>query len=313
MREPLLHGSFSSVSKSDSWFGRVVENLRQLLAPSRLSPTSANGAPIHVLKLSRTGRSSQAQTFSFLIHAAIIIAISLVAICDRVRTVLPSSLTSTGPDRLFFPAPSNDFVSKPSLGRAGGGGENDPVPATHGFLAPHSSIQLAQPRLPDNLHHELPVPVAILDADAPPVLTPVPELGLPWMPRDTDSAGPGKLHGIGTGERDGMGDRDGPDGGFDKNGGPYTNGFSMPVCSYCPLPIYSDEARHVKMQGTVTLRVLVGADGRASEIRVVREVGYGLDERAVETVRTWKFKPARDAAQRPVAAWVVIEAVFRLF
>ena len=69
----------------------------------------------------------------------------------------------------------------------------------------------------------------------------------------------------------------------------------MPVCNVCPYPIYTDEARHVKMQGTVTLRVLVGADGRASEIRVVRGVGYGLEERAVETVRGWKFTPARDA------------------
>src|SRR5262249_40104621 len=121
VREPLLHGSFSSVSKSDSWFGRVVENLRQLLAPSRLSPPSANGAPIHVLKLSRTGRSSKAQTLSFLVHTAVIVAISLLAIREGRRPLLPSSLINTGPDRLFFPAPSNDFVSKPSLGRAGGG------------------------------------------------------------------------------------------------------------------------------------------------------------------------------------------------
>jgi protein TonB len=69
----------------------------------------------------------------------------------------------------------------------------------------------------------------------------------------------------------------------------------------------------VKVQGTVTLRVLVGTDGKASEIRVVRGVGYGLEERAVQTVHGWKFIPARDAARRPVAAWVIVEAVFRLF
>jgi TonB family protein len=58
---------------------------------------------------------------------------------------------------------------------------------------------------------------------------------------------------------------------------------------------------------------LVGADGKASDIRVVRSVGYGLEERAAQTVRGWKFRPARDASQRSVAAWVTIEAVFRLF
>ena len=87
----------------------------------------------------------------------------------------------------------------------------------------------------------------------------------------------------------------------------------MPVCNICPYPIYTDEARKVKMQGTVTLRVLVGTDGRASEIRVIRGVGYGLEERAVQTVRGWKFTPARDATRRPIAVWVTIEAVFRLF
>ena len=74
----------------------------------------------------------------------------------------------------------------------------------------------------------------------------------------------------------------------------------MPTCDYCPYPVYTDEARHVKVQGTVTLRVLVGTDGRASQIRVVRGLGYGLEERAEQTVRGWKFKPAIDAARRPV-------------
>jgi TonB family protein len=69
----------------------------------------------------------------------------------------------------------------------------------------------------------------------------------------------------------------------------------------------------VKVQGTVTLRVLVGSDGKASDIRVTRGVGFGLDERAAQTVHGWKFNPARDANRRAIAAWVTIEAVFRLF
>jgi len=80
-----------------------------------------------------------------------------------------------------------------------------------------------------------------------------------------------------------------------------------------PLPLYTDEARKVKVQGTVTLRVLVGTNGRAAQIHVARGVGYGLDERAVETVRSWKFTPARDAARRVVPVWITIESVFRLF
>jgi len=88
---------------------------------------------------------------------------------------------------------------------------------------------------------------------------------------------------------------------------------TLPTCSYCPYPTYTDEARHGKVQGTVALQVLVGADGRAEDIRIVKGLGYGLDERAVETVRGWRFVPGRDAAKRAAAAWVTVEGVFRLF
>jgi protein TonB len=63
----------------------------------------------------------------------------------------------------------------------------------------------------------------------------------------------------------------------------------------------------------VTLAVLVGADGRAQDVRIIKGIGFGLDERAVETVRGWRFTAARDGAKRSVAAWVTVEAVFRLF
>jgi outer membrane biosynthesis protein TonB len=59
--------------------------------------------------------------------------------------------------------------------------------------------------------------------------------------------------------------------------------------------------------------VLVGADGRASEIRITKGIGMGLDERAAQSVRTWHFVPARDSAYHAVAAWVTVEAVYRLF
>ena len=110
-----------------------------------------------------------------------------------------------------------------------------------------------------------------------------------------------------------MGDGEGPGGGQGGSEQSYSRGVSLPTCFICPYPIYTDEARKTKIQGTVTLRVLVGADGRASDIRVVRGIGFGLDERAAQTVRGWKFKPARDASQHPVTAWITVEVVFRLF
>src|ERR1700716_1865086 len=79
MRDPLSR-DFSSLQPShDSWLQRVRDNFRQLLAPARVFPSSANGAPIHVLKLDSSAPRSRAQSFSFLTHAAIISTLVMLA------------------------------------------------------------------------------------------------------------------------------------------------------------------------------------------------------------------------------------------
>lgn len=159
----------------------------------------------------------------------------------------------------------------------------------------------------------MPVPPTILDSSAPGVLTAVSKIGLPWMREDTDSPGPGDSTTIGNSNGKTMGDgpADGP-GGVGASLSKYGPGATFPVCVYCPEPQYTDEARQAKLQGKVTLWVLVGADGRTARIQIVQGVGLGLDERAAQSVRSWRFNPAHDAARRAVAAWVTIEVVFRL-
>jgi periplasmic protein TonB len=299
--------------KSESWFTRVRENFRQAFASTRLTHSFSNGAPIHLLDLDPAKRPARAQIASLLTHSGIIGGIALLAFQTHVVRSQRNGGIDVVPEHLLFSSPSDLANDRASLGRDAGGGEHNPIPATHGFLAPRSSLQLAPPRLPDNTTHVLAVPVATLDENAPPVVTAVPQLGLPWMANDTNSPGPGKDGGIGSGDNGGMGDRPGSDAGEGESGVPYSQGMTMPVCVTCPLPLYTDEARKVKMQGTVTLRVLVGADGRAAQIRVARGVGYGLDDRAIQTVRGWAFTPARDAARKAVPVWITIEVVFRLF
>jgi TonB family protein len=300
-------------SNSQTWLTRVRENLAHLIAPSALTPSSSNGAPIHLLKFDRTGKAGSAQTVSLLTHGGIIVALIFLAARAPIDNRLPRKRVGTPSERLLFTNPADIFAARPSVGHQSGGGENNTIRATHGFFPAHSSVQLVSPRLPDNLDHALPVAVTILDEDAPPNMPSITELGLPRMPKDTNSAGPGANHGIGSGNDGGMGDEQGPGAGEGYGGGTGERAVAMPVCLVCPLPVYTDEARHVKMQGTVTLRVLVSADGKASQIRILRGPGYGLEERAEQSVRGWKFLPARDATNRAVPTWVIIEAVFRLF
>jgi TonB family protein len=87
---------------------------------------------------------------------------------------------------------------------------------------------------------------------------------------------------------------------------------TSPHVIYDPEPAYSDAARSVKLQGTVTLWLVVGADGRPRDIRVQKGLGMGLDEKAIEAVETWKFQPSMLDGQ-PVAVAINVEVNFRLF
>jgi protein TonB len=89
-------------------------------------------------------------------------------------------------------------------------------------------------------------------------------------------------------------------------------GASAPVPIYSPDPKYSKEARHAKYQGICVLWLVVGTDGRPRNIRVSRTLGYGLDEKAIEAVRKWRFKPATKDG-KPVAVEVSVQVNFHLY
>ena len=121
--------------------------------------------------------------------------------------------------------------------------------------------------------------------------------------------GSGKGGGIGSGGGSGYGPGEG--GGI--GGGVYRvgGGVTAPVVLLKVDPEYSEEARKAKYQGTVLLYIEVNADGRASNIRVVRSLGSGLDEKAIEAVKRWKFSPGKKDG-KPVLVAATVEVNFRL-
>jgi TonB family protein len=136
----------------------------------------------------------------------------------------------------------------------------------------------------------------------------------------TDSNGPGSGAGIGSGSGGGIGSGTGgglgPGSGGGTGGGVYnagTGGYGFPACLYCPTAQYSDEAVKAKYQGTVELIAVITADGRATDIHVAKGVGLGLDEKAIEAVRAWRFKPALGPDGKPAAVRQTIEVTFHLY
>ncbi len=89
-------------------------------------------------------------------------------------------------------------------------------------------------------------------------------------------------------------------------------GVTPPKAIHTADPTYSQEAKDARIQGTVLLRMIVEADGVPSEIHVSRGMGHGLDEKAIETVRRWKFAPATKDG-KPVAVVINIDVAFHLY
>lgn len=207
--------------------------------------------------------------------------------------------------------------SHPSSG-GGSGGAAERIRASRGVAPPATREQLTPPIILSN--NAQPRLAAAATVIAPPDLS-LPrmrEIGDPLSALAAPSNGAGVGGGIGGKAGGGVGGDGGPGRGPGSDGGCcgniYSpgNGISVPRAIYSPEPEFSEEARKSKYQGEVTLLATIGADGRTRDVVVVRSLGMGLDEKAIEAVRTWRFEPAiKDG--RPVAVQMNIIVNFHLF
>ncbi|MGC2529619.1 MAG: energy transducer TonB [Candidatus Acidiferrum sp.] len=91
------------------------------------------------------------------------------------------------------------------------------------------------------------------------------------------------------------------------------NGVSVPQCIYCPVPLYTNEGRKAKINGSVVLEATVTEDGRAADIRVLKGLPFGMNEQAVKSISQWRFRPATGEDGKPVSVLVPVEVTFRLY
>jgi TonB family protein len=87
--------------------------------------------------------------------------------------------------------------------------------------------------------------------------------------------------------------------------------ITPPKPIFSPDPEYSRQALEAKYEGTCTLSLIVGTDGVPNQVRIVNGLGMGLDEKAIEMVKTWKFEPGMKEG-KPVATRLMIQVDFRL-
>jgi protein TonB len=225
------------------------------------------------------------------------------------------------------PAPKSDTVTlltpympmTPSKkpGGGGGGGENSKLQASTGGPPKMSKApQFAPPVVirPKEESKIMAEPTVVADLKLPQAPQIGDQLSKLMVPSNGTGVGSGVGSGSGGGYGSGHGRGYGPGNGYGSGGGDGGfGGASQPKLIYSPDPEFSEEARKAKYQGVVVLKVLVGADGRVHNAQVARSLGMGLDEKALETIRLWKFEPARVKDGRAVDVWANIEVNFRLY
>jgi protein TonB len=261
------------------------------------------------------GRTS-GKTFaaSFAMHAAVaaLMLTSGLWLAEHGKQIVVGQVVDISP----YVLPESVDVSH----GGGGGGDRDKLAEPKGKLPKFAKEQITPPAIVvRNENPKLPVDPTVVV----PQSMKLPQMALNMGDPMSGVSGPlsngtGSGGGIGSGEGGGVGVGRGPGvgpgwgggigGGLYRVGG----GVSAPRALFAPDPEYSEEARKAKYQGTVVLWVVVGADGKAHDVKVQRSLGMGLDQKALEAVRKWKFEPAvKDG--RPVAVQINVEVSFRLY
>jgi TonB family protein len=208
---------------------------------------------------------------------------------------------------LIAPPPA---VKQPKLlkSNAGaGGGQHSPLPPLKGPL-PKPAPRVFTPPLVTIDH-----PALVMDASliAPPDAWAAPTSAIGNPLGVFNGGAPGNHSGIGGDGGVGIGRSRGfgPEG--DSAGYSVGNGITAPSVLSRVDPEYSEEARKAKYSGSVMLSIVVNADGRADNIKVIKSLGMGLDEKAIEAVERWRFRPGtKDGV--PVRVRAQIEVNFRL-
>ncbi len=224
-------------------------------------------------------------------------------------------------------APSLDSyampVAKKVISGGGGGGDHDKLPATKGRLPKFAMEQITPPAIVvRNEHPKLAVaPTVVVPPQVRVAENHMPNLGSPTaapLPSAPPSNGIGSGGGIGSGSGGGVGVGHGPGVGAGSGGGigggvfKVGGGISAPQAISTPDPEYTEEARNAKTQGTCVLWLIVDDQGRPRDIRIVRGLGFGLDARAINAVKQWRFQPAMKDG-RPVNVQISVEVGFKLY
>ena len=321
-KEPELHLLLAPDTFEPLWKS-LFSGLDDFFFPKKLPPLKLESKPIPVKDIWGFYNYKKNGALGSTVAHVVVIALIIGGTIWARRFVTRAEAKPQSTTQLIDPG---DFIplkpAKTQAGGGGGGGDRDVLQASRGKLPKFSmQPQITPPAaVIRNLNPKLAVEPTVM---VPPDIKMTAEnkmldLGDPKSSAVIPSNGTGSGSGIGSGDGGGVGSGHGrgvgPGDDMGMGGGVFRpgRGVTPPRPTYSPDPEFSEEARKAKYQGTCTLMIVVATDGRPTNIRVVNSLGMGLDEKAIETVRTWRFEPGLKDGH-PVNVEMAVEVDFHLY
>jgi protein TonB len=290
--------------KEEGVFASLVSSFRDVFFPPKLPPLVLESKPIAVPDRMATKRSPTSTAIAIGTHVLVILLVALF-IAKQVQIAAPTRRSIA----TLIPPPPPIAPKADQIG--GGGGQHDLAPVSEGRLPKFAQQQIVPPKAPPTIAPKLAIdPTVVVQKDLKMANNDMPNLGAPNSTLKGITLGTGDGSGIGAGNGNGIG----PGSGVNTGGGVMHigGGVSKPVVLYSVEPEFSEEARKAKFSGNVEVYLWVDEDGKPSHIRIVRGVGMGLDDKAVEAVRQYRFKPAMKDG-KPVKVDLYIDVNFQIF
>jgi len=311
----LLADTFEPLWKS------LLRGLAEFFFPMKLPPLKLESKPIPVKDIwgfyDYKKNGALGSTVAHVLVLGLIIGFTFITTPHPVPAAAKPHIDT----KLIDPG---DYLLKSAVTQAGGGGcggDHDPLQASVGRLPKFWMRQITRPAVViRNPNARLTVePTVFVPPEIKLVMnSSMPNLGDPKSSAVIPSNGPGTRSGIGNGSDGGDGPGHGHGVGPGEEAGMggdvsrFGKGVTAPRVIYQTDPEFSEEARKAKFQGSCVLGLVVDANGRPTNIRVLNALGMGLDEKAIESVKNWRFEPDKKDG-RGVAVEIAVEVDFHLY
>jgi protein TonB len=302
MNEAVYGAGFTGELAAESTLSSLWNGVRDLVFPKRLPPMTLASKPFPVADRMAVDREYASTVYAVAAHAMVVFLIGFVVraqirTVDEVKTSVPVA------------TPVLQITARASGRSGGGGGQPGDAPVSKGRLPKLAEQQIVPPSNPPLL----PPRIAIVPTvEMQPMIMAdnvMPNVGMSNSLLAGVSMGDGKGTGIGPGSGAGVGPGMGGNTG---DGLRHVGGsVSMPEVIYSVDPEFSEEARKAKVSGDVAVYLWVDEHGNPTHVRVMHGIGMGLDEKAVEAVKQYRFKPAMENG-RPVKVEMYVVVNFQI-